>query len=141
MNRPDKIQIFYAYNDNSNWVDWNRGYGLRDIQSPVYRNESIIFNLNTTLQALSQLYHIFIPTTESYENYGGAEEVAQNLTDVGFQLTFFLMGPNVNESKLTSYTKNFVYWSDMSNSEPDNWDEVRSQAYGCDSDYTTESWL
>ncbi|KAE9550511.1 hypothetical protein FO519_006285 [Halicephalobus sp. NKZ332] len=77
---------------------------------------------------------IFVSNTSSYENYGGAEEVAQKLKNAGFEFTFFLMGPDVDESKLTNYTTNFVYWRNMSNPQPENWDQVRLQAYGCGSD-------
>ncbi|KAE9547845.1 hypothetical protein FO519_008942 [Halicephalobus sp. NKZ332] len=148
MNRPDKIQLISDHGDD--WVDWNNGDNIEEIQNDIGDNSvrSGTFSLNTTLQTLSNAYYsqdrteyqppytalVFIPTTASYENYGGAEEVAQNLTNAGFQLAFFLMGPDVDETKLTNYTTNFIYWRDMSNPQPDNWDEVRLQAYGCQND-------
>ncbi|KAE9547027.1 hypothetical protein FO519_009761, partial [Halicephalobus sp. NKZ332] len=105
MNRPDMIQ-FIGDHDDHYWVDWNNAGTIEEIRFYIditMRNGN--FSLNTTLQALSIAYYskdrtryeppyvalVFIPSTDSYENYGGAEEVAQNLTDAGFQLTFFLM--------------------------------------------------
>ncbi|KAE9546784.1 hypothetical protein FO519_010004, partial [Halicephalobus sp. NKZ332] len=92
INRPDKIQLIdYLYTDDL--VYWNNIWNIKQI------------HLNITLQVLSNAYYgkdrteyqppytalVFIPTTESYGNYGGAEEVAQNLKDLGFEFTFFLM--------------------------------------------------
>ncbi|KAE9546660.1 hypothetical protein FO519_010128, partial [Halicephalobus sp. NKZ332] len=144
-----KIQIIDVHQYYYAQIDWNDPWNIEKAQNYIMdltRNGT--FSLNSTLQTLSNVYYsrnrtkyeppyvalVFIPTTESYENYGGAEEVAQNLKNLGFEFTFFLMSPNVDESKLTNYTTNFVYWRNMSNSQPENWDEVSSQAYGCDSD-------
>ncbi|KAE9547564.1 hypothetical protein FO519_009224 [Halicephalobus sp. NKZ332] len=149
MNRPDKIQ-FIGDHDDSYWVDWNTIWNIEEIQEHIGATlvKNSDFSLNTTLQTLSNAYYsknrteyqppytalVFIPTTESYENYGGAEEVAPNLKNLGFEFTFFLMGPGVDESKLTNYTTNFVYWRNMRNSYPENWEQVRLQAYGCQND-------
>ncbi|KAE9546860.1 hypothetical protein FO519_009928 [Halicephalobus sp. NKZ332] len=147
MNRPDKIQLIESYIDGHERNDWNSIWNIENIQEDTdyCRIADVTFKLNITLQRLSNCYYrknrakyqspyvalVFISTTESYENYGGADDVVKKLKDAGYQLTFILMGPNVNETKLTNYTTNFVYWSDMSNPEPDNWDQVRLQVYGC----------
>ncbi|KAE9546904.1 hypothetical protein FO519_009884 [Halicephalobus sp. NKZ332] len=102
MNRPDKIQVIQIiYNS----------YGC----------------LNTTLQVLSNVYYskdrteyqppytalVFIPTTESYENYGGAEEVAQNLTDAAIQATQL----RVDFDQLLNLFSEFYLWKNKINLE------------------------
>ena len=148
MNRPDKIQVvdalFPSLEYGFIYEDWNSGISMSymGISGPQHNTS---FSLSKTLKSLSHFYYnrnitnyqpplvtfVFIPTTACYENYGGAEEVAQKLKNAGFQLTFFLMGADVDETKLTNYTSNFVYWRNMSNPQPENWDQVRLQAYGC----------
>ncbi|KAE9547164.1 hypothetical protein FO519_009624 [Halicephalobus sp. NKZ332] len=137
MNRLDKVQVIDAYNKHNNIAyDWNEEDSTALVQSILIDQQytDVIFSLNTTLRKLSSIYFVAIPTTASYENYGGADDVAQKLKDAGFQLTFLLVGPDVDESKLTNYTNNFVHWRNMSNPQPENWDKIRFRAYGCDPD-------
>ncbi|KAE9547267.1 hypothetical protein FO519_009521 [Halicephalobus sp. NKZ332] len=150
INRPDKIQMINTYT-----LEVRRDWNSPDSHYlPFWFTQitGITFNLNKTLNVLYDNYYqkhtnktrfpppfvawVPISNTSTYENYGGADEVVQKLKDAGFQLTFFLMGPDVDETKLTNYTTNFVYWRNMSNPEPENWEQVRLKAYGCDQ--TTE---
>ena len=140
INRPDRIQLLNSGND------WNNDRNIDSIISMVNSGYSgSQFSLKDNLGVLYDTYRsrnrtefeppfvalVFIPTTATYENYGGADDTVQKLKAAGFQLTFFLLGPDTDEHKLTNYTTNFVYWRNMSNPQPENWDQVRLQAYGC----------
>uniref|UniRef100_A0A914Y0Z8 VWFA domain-containing protein n=1 Tax=Panagrolaimus superbus TaxID=310955 RepID=A0A914Y0Z8_9BILA len=47
------------------------------------------------------------------------------------QLTFVLLGSNVDSTKLTSFTTNFIYWPDLTQPQPANWGNLYYTAYGC----------
>ncbi|KAE9547857.1 hypothetical protein FO519_008932 [Halicephalobus sp. NKZ332] len=150
INRPDKIQVVYLNDPIYSYYDWNHPESF-SYYNPFYitdQNASMIFNLNKTLSTLYEDYYpahvnkmvfqppfvawVSVSNTSTYENYGGADEVVQKLKDAGFQLTFFLLGPDVDASKLQNYTTNFVYWKNMSNPQPDDWENIRMKAYGCE---------
>uniref|UniRef100_A0A914YXW1 VWFA domain-containing protein n=1 Tax=Panagrolaimus superbus TaxID=310955 RepID=A0A914YXW1_9BILA len=57
----------------------------------------------------------------------------------GIRLTFILLGTNVDTTKLRNFTSNFIYWPDLTQPQPDNWDLISYHAYGCDFPYTPTS--
>uniref|UniRef100_A0AC34FFV8 VWFA domain-containing protein n=1 Tax=Panagrolaimus sp. ES5 TaxID=591445 RepID=A0AC34FFV8_9BILA len=46
-------------------------------------------------------------------------------------VTFVLLGQNVDEKKLTNYSTNFVHWPDLSKPKPDDWEMHADAAFGC----------
>ncbi|KAE9547157.1 hypothetical protein FO519_009631, partial [Halicephalobus sp. NKZ332] len=155
FNHPERVQLI---NINDNFIsknyNWNHAYNNQALTGDITsrnRNLTIGFNLATTLNKIGSSYFstsinkpikdpvraiVFISDTSNPENYEGAGDAAEYLKSLGYRLFFVLMGPDVDESKLTNYTTDFIYWRNMSNPQPENWDQVRLQAYGCDQ--TTE---
>uniref|UniRef100_A0A914YRI2 VWFA domain-containing protein n=2 Tax=Panagrolaimus superbus TaxID=310955 RepID=A0A914YRI2_9BILA len=139
LNHPERIQVTYYYIFA---VSWNDYYSIKQIQSkvlavPRYGNQ---YSLRTKLQnivaALSSFNVppnnvaaiIFISDT-SDAALVGAYQLMAYLTNV--RITFVLLGSNVDSSKLTQFSSNFIYWSDLSKPQPDNWDNLSYAAYGC----------
>lgn len=152
FNHPERIQLVDI---NRGWINeddnWNNIKSLSWLKNDVSfdGNSNLGFSLNTTLNTLYDSYVsttiekpvndsitaiIFVTDTSSPDNYEGGEDVAQKLKNLGYKLFFVLMGPRVSEFKLLKYTTNFIYWRNMSNPQPENWDEIKLQAYGCDLD-------
>lgn len=75
----------------------------------------------------------FVSDTNSENAIGRAQTYADYIKTHGFEITFVLMGPNTDQSKLTNITNSFVNWSDMSQPEPTNWNAVSKDVYGCES--------
>uniref|UniRef100_A0A914Y4J2 VWFA domain-containing protein n=1 Tax=Panagrolaimus superbus TaxID=310955 RepID=A0A914Y4J2_9BILA len=53
------------------------------------------------------------------------------------QITFILFGPNADQNKLTQFSSNFISWRNLSQTQPDNWDSVLYNAYGCSGSSST----
>ncbi|KAE9548110.1 hypothetical protein FO519_008678 [Halicephalobus sp. NKZ332] len=142
INHPERIQV--AESVGSMLSSWDEPMSIASIQdalSDYPQDQSMIFSLKESLEQLFQDGDgvqrsigtlVFVSDTSTPGNYEGAEDVAQLLKNSGYKLTFILMGPNVDESKLTKYTTNFIYWRNLSNPQPENWDQVKLGAYGCD---------
>ena len=127
--------------------DWDSPYLMNYIDFGGCQSKTTEFNLTANLETLLKFYEqkdpaqyreplvalVFVSNTTSPEYYEGADEAVQKLKDAGFQLTFILMGPDANKDPLVNYADYFVYWENLNNPEPDDWDTVRLDAYGCDS--------
>ena len=142
INHPERIQIIEK-EVGSELSSWHDPMSIACIQadfSHYSQDASTIFNLKESLGRLFQDGDgeekeigalIFVSDTSNPENYEGAEDVVQQLQNAGYKLTFVLMGLNVDESKLTKYTNNFIYWKNLNNFQPDNWDTAKLDAYNC----------
>uniref|UniRef100_A0A914Y0B6 VWFA domain-containing protein n=1 Tax=Panagrolaimus superbus TaxID=310955 RepID=A0A914Y0B6_9BILA len=47
------------------------------------------------------------------------------------KITFVLLGPTTESTKLTQFSTNFIYWKDFSQPQPDSWDTLSYAAFGC----------
>jgi hypothetical protein len=138
LNYPNRLQIIGSYISG---ITWNTAYDIRSMQSYVRRLEqtgpySLARQLAALLTSLDLVQRngmpvgalIFISDT-SDSALSGALPFLGELQNV--RLTFVLMGPNVTKSKLTQFSNNFITWSNLSQSQPDNWNSLSSSAFGC----------
>ncbi|KAE9546849.1 hypothetical protein FO519_009939 [Halicephalobus sp. NKZ332] len=143
INHPEQIQLVSVGTTLSNWY---HPYSISYLQGQIANltTQNVGFDLNATLSAVYSSYIelitlpkppigalVFVTDTSSPPNYEGADNVVNLLKNNGFKLTFILMGPNVDQSKLTKYTNNFITWRNLSNPQPDNWDNIYLDAYAC----------
>uniref|UniRef100_A0AC35EUG7 VWFA domain-containing protein n=1 Tax=Panagrolaimus sp. PS1159 TaxID=55785 RepID=A0AC35EUG7_9BILA len=49
------------------------------------------------------------------------------------QITFVLLGTNVDSLKLRNFASNFIYWPDLALSQPHSWNLLFNNAFGCGS--------
>uniref|UniRef100_A0A914QIR8 VWFA domain-containing protein n=1 Tax=Panagrolaimus davidi TaxID=227884 RepID=A0A914QIR8_9BILA len=84
-------------------------------------------NLNSNGNPVAAV--IFISNTTDAA-IAGADQYMSFLK--GVKITFVMLGSNVDSTKLTKFSSNFIYWSDLSQPQPDNWDSLSYSAYGCD---------
>lgn len=142
FNHPERLLISFVSSTGISWFNPNSIYYIQ--QEILGSSQSGIFSLNNTLNDIYNAYIglysppqnaigslIFISNTSSPSNYEGADDTVQLLKFNGFKLTFVLLGPNVDQSKLTKYTNNFIIWKNLNNSQPDNWDNIYADAYAC----------
>uniref|UniRef100_A0A914PL85 VWFA domain-containing protein n=1 Tax=Panagrolaimus davidi TaxID=227884 RepID=A0A914PL85_9BILA len=138
ITHPERIAAIGAY---SQPVTWNSGLTIPQIQSAVtvvsqrglynLRNQfaAILSNVqNTPLNNIPVGALIFISDT-SDPALAGADQLFNQLTNV--RITFVLLGNSVDSSKLTQFSSNFVSWRDLSQPQPDNWNNLYGPAYGC----------
>ncbi|KAE9548029.1 hypothetical protein FO519_008758 [Halicephalobus sp. NKZ332] len=142
MNHAEHVQLVSMNGSIANWYD---PYPISYIQSQMNSTtQNGNFSLNASLNAIYSSYIqlttlpkppigalVFVSDTSSPSNYEGADDVVNHLKNNGFKLTFILMGLNVNQTLLKKYTDNFITWTDLSNPQPDNWDNVYLDAYAC----------
>uniref|UniRef100_A0A914PI80 VWFA domain-containing protein n=1 Tax=Panagrolaimus davidi TaxID=227884 RepID=A0A914PI80_9BILA len=146
INHPERIQAVGAY---SQPVTWYSGLTIAQIQSAVmtvpqggaYRLRREFDALLTGLQNIQTGSTpvgaiIFIPDT-SDQALLGANDIYNQLT--GVNITFVLLGPNPDQSKLTNFSSNFITWRDLSQPQPDNWNNLYGPAYGCNGGISTIS--
>uniref|UniRef100_A0AC34FG57 VWFA domain-containing protein n=1 Tax=Panagrolaimus sp. ES5 TaxID=591445 RepID=A0AC34FG57_9BILA len=81
-------------------------------------------DFNTPIAAL-----IFISDT-SDSALAGADWCRSELDKV--HATFILLGPNVDQRKLTNFSTNFIHWPDLSKPKPDDWDTNLFATLGCE---------
>jgi hypothetical protein len=136
---PDHLRVEAAYSGEFNW---NSGLSISQMQTNIdsaqktsmsYSLSKQAANLLTSIEALNNVKDpisaiIFISDT-SDAALQNADRWFSKLQNV--QITFVLLGTNVNSMKLRNFTKNFIYWSDFSNLQPDNWDLLSCHAFGC----------
>lgn len=141
INHSERLQLVYK---DGILADWYGPFSIPYIQNQM---NSIVQNGSFTLDGIMHVILssylqtfavsnsigavVFVSDTSSPSNYEGADDVVNFLKILGFKLTFVLMGPNVDQSKLTRYTNNFITWNNLNNSQPDNWDNVYRDAYAC----------
>jgi hypothetical protein len=138
LNHPERIQVVGMYNQP---VPWNSGLSLTQIQAAVAglpQSGSYMLrlqfaalatnlpNVQTTSYPIGAL--IFISDT-SDQALANANVLFPQLSAA--KITFVLLGPNPNSTKLTQFSSNFIYWTDLSKPQPDNWDASSYAAYGC----------
>uniref|UniRef100_A0AC34G1G1 VWFA domain-containing protein n=1 Tax=Panagrolaimus sp. ES5 TaxID=591445 RepID=A0AC34G1G1_9BILA len=84
-------------------------------------------NLNNSIDPFGVL--IFISDT-SDAALNNADRLLSKLK--GIRLTFVLLGNSVDSSKLQKFSTNFLFWPDLTQPQPDNWDLLSYHTYGCD---------
>ncbi|KAE9546467.1 hypothetical protein FO519_010321, partial [Halicephalobus sp. NKZ332] len=127
------------YNIGSNEVvPWLNDLSIGQIQNQVVQtpqDSNVPFSLKHVLGALTTAVEgldltlsipigvtVFVTDTTTPGSIDGADEFAAKLKSYGVKLTFILMGPGVDQNKLTNFTTNFVTWSNLASPQPDNWD-------------------
>ena len=138
MNHFERIQVVGAYYEPS---VWGSGLSLQQMQAAIkstpqggpYRLRNTLATFLTTLGSIQAgntpiAALIFIPDTSDAALQGATQFIPalKNVT-----LTFVLLGPDTDVSKLIQFSTNFIYWPDLSRSQPDNWDASAYAAYGC----------
>lgn len=151
LNHPERVLVTDPYHYTiSNYGTWYGPFSINRIQSQLPRYSfnyayNLTFNLQLVYNAYIAPYELleqtlpqlpisilaFISDTTSPENYVGADKIVSMMKSIRMKLTFVLLGPKADQSVLTNYTNNFVTWKDMSNPQPDNWDQVYLDAYNC----------
>uniref|UniRef100_A0A914QY48 Uncharacterized protein n=1 Tax=Panagrolaimus davidi TaxID=227884 RepID=A0A914QY48_9BILA len=139
LNYPNRLRAEGGYGSEFNWKS---GLSISQMQSAIDAAEqtSIPYSLLQQFSSLAISYEnlndynsrfgatIFISDT-SDSALRNAERLFPKLK--GIRLTFVLLGPNVDSRKLRNFTTNFLYWPDLSQPAPDNWDLLSYHAYGC----------
>ena len=133
-------------------VPWNIYYNIQDILNQietVEQNVNNAFDLRYTLMGLYSMLLddqnntmirtaiVFITDTTNSENIEAAQRYSDLIKNMGVRLTAVLMGDQVDQSKLTNITTNFITWSDLTQPQPDNWNDLSGPAYGCETSVST----
>jgi hypothetical protein len=136
LNFPNRIRIQGAYTDVASW---NSGQNIAQMQNELLNSEQTA-NPYSLLLEFANLVN-YLPTNQwpvgalvfisdtSDQALKNAYRFIPQLSNV--RLTFVLLGTNVDSTKLTNFTSNYIYWSDLSKPQPDNWDAVSASALGC----------
>uniref|UniRef100_A0A914QBR9 VWFA domain-containing protein n=1 Tax=Panagrolaimus davidi TaxID=227884 RepID=A0A914QBR9_9BILA len=141
LNHPERLQLI----DFSSGVyeRWNNYDTITQIQLNVLSipQEYSYHPLQSQFGALATQY----TKLYSYGNPVAAIIFISNTTDAaiagadqyisflkGVKITFVMLGSNVDSTKLIKFSSNFIYWSDLSQPQPENWDSLSYSAYGCD---------
>uniref|UniRef100_A0A914PNT6 VWFA domain-containing protein n=1 Tax=Panagrolaimus davidi TaxID=227884 RepID=A0A914PNT6_9BILA len=145
ITHPERIAALSIYNDG---VSWNNPLTISEIQNTVQSMQQLgdyrlrrqfaaiatalsdISNSNT--QPIGSL--IFISDT-SVAALDGAEYYMDKMPNV--KITFVLLGPDADQTKLTNFSSNFITWKDLSQPQPDNWNNLYGSAYGCSGPLST----
>jgi hypothetical protein len=123
-------------------VMWNSGITISQIQSVVAgMSQSGPYSLRSQFAAiLTNLQDtqtnnvpvgalIFISDTSDSALAGASNMFGQLPSNI--RITFVLLGNNVDQTKLTQFSNNFISWRDLSQPQPDNWNNLYGPAYGC----------
>ncbi|KAE9546340.1 hypothetical protein FO519_010448, partial [Halicephalobus sp. NKZ332] len=149
MNHGERIAViaralnsisFGQYNDTSiiqstvkSWNQISDSFSLVQILKPAYG--SIAFFGNTT--SIPKKLIVFVSDTNSENAIGNSGTYVDLIKDHGFDITFVLMGSNVDQAKLSNFSNSFVNWTDMSQPEPSDWGNSYGNVYGCASIQST----
>ena len=139
MNHPERIRVSGQYNPV---VDWLYGSSMDQIidtlnSIPQIAGSSriapqlsfIIDDLPKTRGSNMSVNAIIFVTDTSVSALQGFEDLIQYFTEV--QVTFIMMGSGLDTSRLRALSNNFIYWTDLSQPQPENWNSVDLQAFGC----------
>uniref|UniRef100_A0A914R3S7 VWFA domain-containing protein n=1 Tax=Panagrolaimus davidi TaxID=227884 RepID=A0A914R3S7_9BILA len=147
LNYPDRLRAEGGYGGGFNW---NSGLNILQMQSEIdnveqttlpYSLSKQFSSLVTSFEALKNYSSnfgaiIFISDTSDHADLTSAYRILPKLK--GIRLTFVLLGA-IDSSPLRNFTSNFLYWQDLSQPAPDNWDLLSYHAYGCDAPDTQGS--
>uniref|UniRef100_A0A914QA31 VWFA domain-containing protein n=1 Tax=Panagrolaimus davidi TaxID=227884 RepID=A0A914QA31_9BILA len=140
LNYPKRLQMIdFPYGV---FEQWNNYDTITQIQLTLLKTSqySDLYSLQSQFSALATQYAnlnsygnpvaavIFISDT-SDNAIAGADQYMSFLKEV--KITFVMLGSNVDSTKLTKFSSNFIYWSDLSQPLPENWDSLSYSAYGC----------
>uniref|UniRef100_A0AC35GWU5 VWFA domain-containing protein n=1 Tax=Panagrolaimus sp. PS1159 TaxID=55785 RepID=A0AC35GWU5_9BILA len=138
ITHPERIAAIGGY---SQPVTWNSGLTISQIQAAVtgvsqsgpyslkQQFAAILTNLQNTQTSNTPVGALIFISDTSDPALAGADQFLPQLTNV--RITFVLLGQNVDQTKLTQFSSNFIYWSDLSQPQPDNWNNLYGPAYGC----------
>uniref|UniRef100_A0A914ZH60 VWFA domain-containing protein n=1 Tax=Panagrolaimus superbus TaxID=310955 RepID=A0A914ZH60_9BILA len=139
INYPNRLRVQGAYTDVASW---NSGLSIVRMQTEINNTQQtaisysllqqfagIVNNLNPTLGTNWPIGAMVFISDTSEPALRHAMRFKSQLSSV--QLTFVLLGSNVDSTKLTNFTTNFIYWSDLTQPEPANWGNLYYTAYGC----------
>uniref|UniRef100_A0AC34GUS0 VWFA domain-containing protein n=1 Tax=Panagrolaimus sp. ES5 TaxID=591445 RepID=A0AC34GUS0_9BILA len=145
LNHPERLRAEGGYTAEFNW---NSGLSIAQEQSSFDFSQQTLMSYSLlqqfaslvtsveTLDATSDPIGalIFISDTSDRALANAARFLPQ-LSSV--RLTFVLIGPDADQTKLTNFSSNFIYWTDLSQPQPDNWDSALYGAYGCSGSMST----
>uniref|UniRef100_A0A914Z3W2 Uncharacterized protein n=1 Tax=Panagrolaimus superbus TaxID=310955 RepID=A0A914Z3W2_9BILA len=140
LNNPQRIAAEGGYGGE---FTWNSKLSITQMQSALNLAEQISISysllaqfssLATNFENLNDYYNLFGVLIFISDTSDTALKNADRLLSKlkGIRLTFVLLGPNVDSSKLTNFSSNFIYWPDLTQPQPDSWDLLSYHAYGCD---------
>uniref|UniRef100_A0AC35G7I0 VWFA domain-containing protein n=1 Tax=Panagrolaimus sp. PS1159 TaxID=55785 RepID=A0AC35G7I0_9BILA len=146
LNYPARLRAEGGYGGE---FSWNSGLSLAQMQLAIDAAEQAFLSysllqqfssLATSLEGLNDYNNnfgaiIFISDT-SDSALINADRLFSKLK--GIRLTFVLLGPKAFSTNLRNFTSNFLYWQDLSQSAPDNWDLILYHAYGCGTSSSTK---
>jgi hypothetical protein len=140
LNHPERLQLIdFDYEALEQWNNYDtitqiqltllkvsQNYNSYSLQSQFNALATQYTNLNSYGKPVAAV--IFISNT-SDAAIAGADQYMSFLK--GVKITFVMLGSNVDSTKLTKFSSNFIYWSDLSQPQPENWDSLSYSAYGC----------
>uniref|UniRef100_A0AC35F1X6 VWFA domain-containing protein n=1 Tax=Panagrolaimus sp. PS1159 TaxID=55785 RepID=A0AC35F1X6_9BILA len=139
INHPERIAAASVYTDYVYWTPWNTIFQIQsDLQlikessNPYFLRDifaSLTSNVIDNSQSPYQMASIIFISDTSDNAINGAEAYMKNFGLVRF--TFILLGPYPDPNKLKQFSSNFIYWRDLSQTQPENWGNFSSFAYGC----------
>jgi hypothetical protein len=142
LNYPKRLQLIaYSYGAFERWNNYDTitqiQLNLLNTQQNAYLYDLLQSQFSTLATQYTKLNSygnpvaavIFISNT-SDNALAGADQYMSFLK--GVRITFVMLGSNADSTKLTKFSSNFIYWSNLSQPQPDNWDSLRYSAYGCD---------
>uniref|UniRef100_A0AC35GNR4 VWFA domain-containing protein n=1 Tax=Panagrolaimus sp. PS1159 TaxID=55785 RepID=A0AC35GNR4_9BILA len=122
-------------------IPWNNGETISQIQGAIdsvpqlgaynlrLQFTAILANMATAQTGNTPIAAIIFVSDTSNSALVGASTVFNQLTNV--RITFVLLGAYPDQSKLTKFSRNFIIWKDLSQPQPDNWNNLYYAAYGC----------
>uniref|UniRef100_A0A914QVV6 Uncharacterized protein n=1 Tax=Panagrolaimus davidi TaxID=227884 RepID=A0A914QVV6_9BILA len=149
LNHPARLRAEGGYGGEFNWKS---GLSISQMQAAIDNAEQAFLpysllqqfsSLATSLETLNDYNSnfgamIFISDTSSGA-LANADRLFSKLK--GIRLTFVLLGPKAFSTNLRNFTSNFLYWQDLSQPAPDNWNLILYHAYGCTSAPTPASTM
>jgi hypothetical protein len=141
LNHPERIAVGGTYYNTSK--GWNSSLTIQQLQSNVtnmqqygdYQLQNHFMYLSYQVASLGSTSSpiaavVFISNT-SDTALVNASNYYNQLPDT-VDITFILLGPNPDPTKLTDFSSYFIEWRDLSQPQPDNWNSLSYDAYGCD---------
>uniref|UniRef100_A0AC34FJ47 VWFA domain-containing protein n=1 Tax=Panagrolaimus sp. ES5 TaxID=591445 RepID=A0AC34FJ47_9BILA len=148
LNYPSRLRAEGVYGGEFNW---NSKLSISQMQSALDAAEDT-GNMYSLLPQFSSLVTSFEALNNDSSNFGAIVFISNTFNSEsiknayrllpklkGIRLTFVLFGPNADARPLRNFTSNFLYWQDLSQPQPDNWDLLSYHAYGCDAPFMTSS--
>uniref|UniRef100_A0A914QK86 VWFA domain-containing protein n=1 Tax=Panagrolaimus davidi TaxID=227884 RepID=A0A914QK86_9BILA len=140
INYPDRLLIQGGFTDVASWnshqtipqlqAETNNIEQTQITYSLLRQVANLATNVNTTTTTNWPVGALIFISDTSNAALAHANVYFAKIPS-NFMVTFVLLGQNADSSKLTNFSSNFIYWSDLSKPQPDNWDTLSYTAYGC----------